>query len=86
MTSGQADSWCAIGLVMPEGTKLKFRFHIGPELRKAFLAREFDSLNQLTQPGHPTAVTVSNARLKWQKWKQLGDHIWETVGENLGDN
>lgn len=32
MTSGQADSWCAIGLVMPEGTKLKFRFHIGNQM------------------------------------------------------
>ena len=28
----QPDSWCAIGLVMPEGTKLKFRFRIGYEL------------------------------------------------------
>ncbi|CAE7560054.1 unnamed protein product [Symbiodinium sp. CCMP2456] len=24
-----ADSWCAIGLAMPEGTKLRFRLHVG---------------------------------------------------------
>eukprot|EP00438_Fugacium_kawagutii_P031903 Skav233724 [mRNA] locus=scaffold2839:13493:25031:+ [translate_table: standard] len=33
MAGAQVDSWCAVGLVMPEGTKLKFRFHIGQELR-----------------------------------------------------
>ena len=27
--SAIADSWCALALVMPEGTKLRFRFHIG---------------------------------------------------------
>lgn len=35
MAGGQVDSWCALGLVMPEGTKLKFRFHIGQELSAA---------------------------------------------------
>ena len=23
------DSWCAVGLAMPEGTRLRFRFHVG---------------------------------------------------------
>ena len=27
-----ADSWCAIGLAMPEGTKLRFRLHVGRPL------------------------------------------------------
>lgn len=35
MAGAQVDSWCAVGLVMPEGTKLKFRFHIGQELSAA---------------------------------------------------
>ncbi|CAE6953938.1 unnamed protein product, partial [Symbiodinium sp. CCMP2592] len=30
-----ADSWCAIGLAMPEGTKLRFRLHVGQDLPMA---------------------------------------------------
>ena len=29
-----ADSWCAVGLAMPEGTKLRFRLHVGPSLSR----------------------------------------------------
>lgn len=63
MTSGQADSWCAIGLVMPEGTKLKFRFHIGnqwSEVRTCHWQAMGSVAEQIWTPPHQEPGNLTN--------------------------
>lgn len=81
--SGHPDSWCAIGLVMPEGTKLKFRFYVGQELS----VRIFEDLCNL--PAMLCAACVANAN-SWskeiigQKWELATGKPWDQLQSRYG--
>ncbi len=76
--AGHPDSWCAIGLVMPEGTKLKFRFYVGQELSNVRIFEDLCNLPAVL----PCAACVADAN-SWakeiigQKWELATGKRWD---------
>eukprot|EP00434_Breviolum_minutum_P033141 symbB.v1.2.029325.t1/scaffold3195.1/size61537/2 len=61
--AGHPDSWCAIGLVMPEGTKLKFRFYVGnhwSEVRTCHWQAMGSVAEQIWIPPHQEPGNLAN--------------------------